>query len=287
MKEIVLMFSLLTFLGVHAFGARLTTVTEKATGPGVRIVDAEVKLATGEFNLYKEALAKDEVAKLTGDYDESVYEYDYSFDPSGKRGDLFFSSEIRSRIHTNIDGHNNRWDIAFSPDVELRLNADIGAAKADLNFGDLALSELKLNVGAAEARVDFPTANKTPLNYFKVSAGACELKIYGIGNSRCDEFEFEGGVGSFLLDFSGQYEGRMDTKIDIGLGSVDITIPADLGVRLEADDNFLSSVNFPKDAFKRVHEGSDIYETENYDTAKGQITLRLHVGLGSANIKIR
>jgi len=289
MKLFILTIVAVVVMGGSVIGGHLTTASEKATAPGIKIVDAEIKLAAGKFELKKIAPGTDVVATLQGDYDDAKYKYDYNFEPSGKRADFYFSSEIRSYLHKNFGDGDNHWEIGFSPDVELRLTTDIGAAKADVDFGDLSVSELKLDVGAADVRVDFSTPNKTTLNRFKISAGACNLKMKNLGNSRFDRLDFEGGVGDFSLDFSGQFDYRAEAKIEVGLGSIEIVLPSDIGVRLEADNNFLSSVNFPKRELKRIDNDSDvdIYETDNFNTAKGQLVLRLEIGLGSANIKFR
>jgi hypothetical protein len=287
MRQTILIFVALTIMGGSAMGGRLTTVTEKATAPGVKIVNGEIKLSVGEFNLYKGDSVPGLVALIEGDYDESRYLYDYSFDPSGQWADLLFSSELRSRFHTNIDGNDNRWELNLSPDVEWRLKGDIGAAKATLDLGGLSVTELQFDVGAAEARIDFSTPNKTTLNYFKISAGACDLKMNDIGNARFDRLEFDGGVGSFRLDFSGNFDYRADARIEVGLGSIHIIIPSEVGVRLESSDNFLSSIKFSKRVLKKVHEDEDVYETDNFDTAKGQLILRLEIGMGSADIEFR
>lgn len=287
MRQTILIFVAVAILGGNAMGGRLTTVTEKAIAPGVKIVDGEIKLSVGQFDLYKGNSTPDLIATIEGDYDESRYSYDYDFDPSGQRADLLFSSKLKGRIHANIDGNNNRWELGLSPDVEWRLKGDIGAAKATLDLGGLSVSELRLDIGAADARIDFSTPNKTTLNYFKISAGACELKMSDIGNARFGQLEFDGGVGSFRLDFSGKFDYRADAKIEVGLGSVHIIIPSEVGVRLETSDNFLSSIKFSKRALKRVHEDEDVFETDNFDTAKGQLILRLEIGLGSADIEFR
>lgn len=270
-----------------SFAGHLTTVTERAVAESVKVVDVDIKLGSGRFDVVKGADTAGAVATLTGKYDESKYEYDYYFAHTGKRGDLTFSSEMRSHFHTKIDSQDNIWEIGFSPNVDIRCNFDIGAAKSDLDFSDLSISELELNVGAAAARVDFSTPNKTSLTLFKIKAGACDLDVSNIGNSRFDRLDFEGGVGSFQLDFSGKFDYSADAKISVGLGSVDIILPSDLGVRLESDDNFLSSVDFPKRLLIPVRGREGIYETDNYDTAKGQLTIRLKIGLGSADIKFR
>jgi hypothetical protein len=287
MKKMIVTVAVVAMAVGSAVGGSVTQVTEKAVAPGIKIVEAEIKMAAGTFNVTKGTPEKDVAATLDGDYDKDRFEYDYSFDHSGSRGDLFFESKLLNRLHANIDGEYNRWDFSFSPDVDLRLNTDIGAAKADLDLGGLAVSELKLDVGAAEATVDFSEPNKTALNLFKVSAGACKLRMNNLGNSRFDRLEFEGGVGSFYLDFSGDFNYRAEARIEVGLGSVEITIPSEVGVRLESNESFLSSVDFPKSSLRRLDDDEDVYESDNFQTAKAQLVIRLDVGMGSAKIRFR
>jgi hypothetical protein len=287
MRMTVLVFAILALVGGNLAAARLTNVTEKAVGPGVKTVNADIKLSVGELTLGRGMSEKDLVATIEGSYDESKFMYDYDFGPSKLRADLYFNSEMKGRLHSEIRGQDNNWDMALSPDVEWRISADIGAAKAVADLGGLAVSELTVDVGAAEARFDFSEPNKTTLNYFKVSAGACELKMNDLGNARFDRLDFDGGVGDFRLDFSGQFDFHADAKIEVGLGSIKIIIPSDVGVRLESDNGFLSSIKFSKSVLRRVHEDEDVYETDNFDTAKGQLTIKLDIGLGSAEIEFR
>lgn len=287
MRMTLLVSVVICALAVNLNAGRLTSVTERATAVGVKIVNADIKLAVGEFSLRSAAPEQNLIMLLEGEYDDSKFVYDYDFDPSGMRGDLYFNSEMTSRFRTEARGQDNNWEMGLSPDVEWRVDGDIGAAKATIDFGGLALSELKLDVGAADARVDFSEPNKTTLNYFKVSAGACDLKMNDLGNARFDRLEFDGGVGSFRLDFSGNLDYRADARIEVGLGSIHIIIPSDVAVRLETDNGFLSSVKFSKRILKQVREDEDVYETDNFNEAKGRLFIRLDIGLGSADIEFK
>jgi hypothetical protein len=98
--------------------------------------------------------------------------------------------------------------------------------------------------------------------------------------------EFEGGVGKFVLDFGGQFDYRAEARVKVGMGALTVVIPRELGVQLRADDRWLSSLDFSKSRLVAV-AGKGMYETENFESAQGQLILILEVGLGSANIEFR
>lgn len=265
--------------------AQLRSVTEPVVAKGVEIVDARFKLAAGDFRLASGRSLADTIALLEGNYDEERFDYNLSFDQRGSRADLEFELESRRKSITGDKTEHNNWKLQFASNINYRFDFEVGACKADFSFDGLTISEFRLNVGAADARFEFPTVNGRRLEDFVVKAGVCDLEILKIGNSRFERLEFEGGVGSFTLDFSGDFSYEAEAHIEVGLGSVEIVVPRDVGVRLECNDNWLNSISFPERDFKRVSRRENLYESENYDRADGRLTLILDVGLGSAKIR--
>ena len=64
---------------------------------------------------------------------------------------------------------------------------------------------LDLEAGASRATVRFSQPNAARCRAATLSAGAAELTVLGLGNSRCDRIAFEGGVGRVTLDFGGAW----------------------------------------------------------------------------------
>jgi len=109
-----------------------------------------------------------------------------------------------------------------------------------------------------------------------------------LGNANFEFLDFDGGVGNFTLDFGESFDYEAEVKVDVGLGSVDIVLPKGIGVRLEcSDDDWLSSINFPKKHLIRSARYDDVFETENFQSAKGKVTLIIDVGMGSADIDFK
>lgn len=272
---------------VEVSGGKAVPVTERAVAAGVKTVNARIAVGGGRLVIAKGTGDGGTVAELTGDYNSDKFSYDYAFNASSDQADLSFSTEARSKNLSGLEGKENDWKIALSPDIGFALDLNLGAAKATVDFSDLAVTKLDLDVGAADAHLDFPTPNKSELKLFKVDAGACKLKILHIGNSRFDRLEFDGGVGKFMLDFTGEFNFQAEANISVGLGSLSIVLPNHIGVRLQADNKWLSSIDFARHKLVWVAGQGGVYQTENYESAAGRLNLSLEIGLGSADLQFK
>jgi hypothetical protein len=94
--------------------------------------------------------------------------------------------------------------------------------------------------------------------------------------------EFEGGVGSYSLNFNGSLDHEVDVDVKIGLGTITLIIPQNVGAKVTYDDHWFSSFTIDKE-FDEESEG--IYITPNYATSKAKMNIVVESGLGS--IKIR
>ncbi|MFH2054472.1 MAG: LiaF domain-containing protein [bacterium] len=286
MRKLLLICGGVMLLSLIALAGVSREVDESFVGANLKSVEVELDFAIGEYELHPGELDPGVFAKVEGLYDEERFDYKLDFQERNGRGNLLFALE--SRHHKNLDWDDdteNNWEFTLSPDVPIDLIVDIGAADAELELGGLALREFDLDVGAADTRINFSEPNRQVLEMFRVDAGACDLEMRGLGNCKFEHLDFDGGVGSFTLDFTGEFDFEASAEISVGLGSIEIILPEDIGVRIEAEDNWLSSIDLPRRHFDRVDE--DVYETENYETATGKLTLQLDVGLGSADISIK
>ncbi len=283
MKKLILIGSGVLLLSLIALAGVNREVDESFSGDDLESVEVELDFAIGDYELKPGHLEPGVFAKVEGIYDEERFDYDLDFRERNGRGNFLFSLESRHHRHLDWDDDTeNSWEFTLSPDVTIDMIIDIGAADAELELGGLMLREFDLDVGAADARVAFSEPNLATLEMFRVDAGACDLDLSGLGNARFEHLDFDGGVGSFTLDFTGEFEFEASAEISVGLGSIEIILPEGIGVRIEAEDNWLSSVDLPRRYFDRVDD--DIYETENYDEAEYKLTIQLEIGLGSANI---
>jgi hypothetical protein len=169
--------------------------------------------------------------------------------------------------------------VAISPRVDLALDLTLGAADATVELGGLRVSSLELKTGASRAVIGFSRPNATRCSRATFSAGAAEISVLGLGNSRCDEIEFEGGMGRVTLDFSGAWRSSAHVEVRMAVGGLTLRLPRQVGVRI-AMDKFLSSFE-PAGLVRR----GDAFVSSNYDRAARRLDLELTTAVGGVSVE--
>ena len=279
MRKVYCSFLSVLFFCSLSFAGQLERATEKVNVTQAKSIEIDGELGCGKFRITVDSIT--EAALFDIKYDERSVRYDVDYYEKGNKGFLTFESDQRNYI--NMDSDENRWDIVLSNKYESSLNLDIGACEAKIDLGGIPLKKLSINLGAASGQFDFSKPNSIRLEEFKMDAGVSSLNMVSIGNANFSRFIFNGGLGSYELDFRGKYKGESEIFIEIGLGSAEIILPADVPVRIESDgDNFLSSVDFHGDIPLSIDD--DTCESGDFEGAKTRIILHLLVGLGSVDL---
>lgn len=221
----------------------------------------------------------------TIDLDRDLSRVRETFDYETRGGTSYVTLESRPRKSIrNLDSEHNTWEMVLSNKYPTEARFELGACEADIELGGVPLTELKVETGAAGTTLSFSEPNPKRMKELRVEAGAASVKLLNLGNARFDFMKFEGGAGSFDLDFRGQYEGECEVSVEVGVSSADIILPEGVAVRIEADeDNWFSSVDIQKRKLSRVEDG--VYESKDYEEAKDRILLRIDVGLGSVDVR--
>jgi hypothetical protein len=169
--------------------------------------------------------------------------------------------------------------VSLSPRVDLALDLNLGAAEARVELGGLRVSSLDLKTGASKTVISFSRPNATRCRRATFGAGAAEISVLGLGNSRCDEIEFEGGVGSVTLDFGGTWSSSARVVVNMAVGELTLRLPRQVGVRI-AMDKFLSSF----EPAGLVRQG-DEFVSENYDRAARYLDLEITTAVGGVGVE--
>jgi hypothetical protein len=169
--------------------------------------------------------------------------------------------------------------VALSPRVDLALDLNLGAADAEIELGGLRVSTLDLKTGASRTVVSFSKPNATRCRRASFAAGAAEISVAGLGNSRCDEIEFEGGMGSVTLDFGGTWSSSSQVHVTMAVGGLTLRLPRQVGVRI-AMDKFLSSFE-PVGLERR----GDAFISENYERAERRLDLDITTAVGGVDVE--
>jgi hypothetical protein len=167
-------------------------------------------------------------------------------------------------------------------EIPATLQADLGFGEAVLDVSGLPLLGATIETGASRATVVSNAPNPQAMSVCQVNAGIGECQINGISNFNATKFVFNGGVGSYSLNFGGRLSRNLEAFISVGLGRCQITIPPEAGrVQVFYDDGLLSSFNFS--GLTKRREG---YATSvGFDQSTRPIlTLRLSSGFGKMSV---
>lgn len=262
-----------------AVAGRIEQFTTKVDPDGAKKVEVVVELAAGVFYITPADMS--EVAIVEVEYDSRRVECVVDYEVRGSTGRLFLESNLLRK--RNIDTEDNRWEVMLSDRYPMTLEIEVGACDAEFDLGGLPLTELIVQIGAASGEIDFSEPNPERLEEIDIEAGAASLTLLNIGNANFEIFSFEGGAGSFELDFRGEYSGVSEISIEIGLGSAEIVLPKDIPVHIETGEaGWFSTVDFHNDDLDEIDDG--VYESEGFDDASVRIYMEIDVSLGSIDV---
>jgi hypothetical protein len=169
--------------------------------------------------------------------------------------------------------------LTFSPRIDLALNLALGAVDAEVELGGLRINTLEMSTGASKAVVRFSRPNGARCDRAAISAGAAEVSLLGLGNSRCDRIDFEGGVGKVLLDFSGAWSSSAKVQATMAMGELTLRLPRRIGVRVSMS-KFLSSFE-PAGLVRR----GDDFLSSNYGRTQQHLDLTLTTAVGGVKVE--
>jgi hypothetical protein len=169
----------------------------------------------------------------------------------------------------------NMWDLKLgSTPMDLEITA--GAYHADLELGDLSLSNLTVKDGASDVKLNFSEPNRTGMNLLRYETGASQVALKGLANANFSILKFTGGAGNYSLDFSGDLQHDASASINTGLGNLTLIIPEGLNVQLTIDGN-LANINIGSNWTKNGNTYSQ--------TGSGPM-LTIAVDVGATNLTV-
>lgn len=134
------------------------------------------------------------------------------------------SSDFGSASKLPVGDLINKWELKLGQ-IPMDLTLEVGAYHGTLDLSGVPLANLKITDGASSAKINFDSPNPQKMSKLMYKTGASNIEISGLGNANFSEMSFEGGAGSYVLDFSGKLQEDATALINSGLGSMTIIIP--------------------------------------------------------------
>ncbi|MBI1805543.1 MAG: hypothetical protein HYR76_00665 [Ignavibacteria bacterium] len=238
-------------------------------GQASRILDTDVDAdLSSDISRYIEYSARDHVGYLNINTSE---ECDKSESDHHKKGSLHLSG-----FESNV------WDMRFTDAIPISFEVELGLGKGNLDLTGLQVKDLTLSAGASSVSLRFDKLNKSVIENMTIESGLSKFTGTGLCNANFNNFKFEGGVGSYWLDFSGTLNREVDVNIEVGVGSLTVVVPDDVGAKISYEKNFISHIDLARD-FSEQEDNT--YFSSNYNNSRGKMNIRIEAGLGSVKIK--
>ena len=266
----------------QATAGRAERVEEILSEDGIKELEIEIDFAAGTIQIEPDDM--NEAAKLDIFYSPRYVDYETELTVRNGRARMFLGSDIRKHRWDN-DDFENEWNLTLSTKYQTSLNLDVGACEARFDFSGIPLVDLQIDVGAADLEIEFNEPNPERMREFNVDCGASSLNIIGLANARAEMMDFNIGAGSCEIDLRGKIEGEVEIDIDVGVGSMEVTISRDVAVMIRGDDNWFSSLEFHGLNLDEVRNG--IWVSDDFDDADDRIVFTVDIAMGSVEINAR
>ncbi len=263
---------------------RYKTLREKI--PYEKLDRLEVEISIGVADLHIGKVKENNLLEANIRYRVEQGEPKITFRRSGEVGYLTIESgdEDRDWNDDSPKKGGETWELLFSPEIKTQFQMEIGLVDGRIDLSGLRVTDLYISGGLSDADLVFNEPNPEEIDNIRIEVGLGEFNANGLGNANFRELDLECGLGSADLDLSGQWrveEAEMD--VEVGLGKAKINVPAEIGLEVFKDENFLSSVSLDRE-LQLVRKG--LYRTANWDDARHRLSIATDVGLGSVKVKI-
>ena len=109
----------------------------------------------------------------------------------------------------------------------------------------------------------------------EMGVGGGELAL---GDLNLRKLDLEVGVGGANISLDGDWQADLDASISGGVGGLKITLPRDVGVRVEAKSG-LGGVDA-----EGFHKEGDVYTNDAYGSSDATLDLKIEVGVGGVEL---
>jgi hypothetical protein len=224
------------------------------------------------------------------DYDEeeeSKQKLQISYDIENEIGMLRIKLKEPTHFWGSDDSDHDKSrhvTLRLSDAIPVSFDLSLGAGNGQIDLTDLQVKDLKISTGASSVTLKCNKSNSIFADDVTIESGVSKFTATNLGNLNFRNLKFSGGVGSYKLDFGGAFHQSAEAQIELGLGSISVSIPREIPTRLSYDDNWLSSFSLDDDFIKKRN---GVYETEDYEDASKRLIVRLESGLGSVKIRRR
>lgn len=172
----------------------------------------------------------------------------------------------------------NRWELEFSPEIPLGMNIRAGAGEGELDFTDLRLSELDVDLGAGDFVLRFDEPNPVGMDHLTLDTGASRIEVIGVGNASPETMRLQGGVGDISVDLTGAWARSAEIKVRSGAGALTLTLPQDVGLEVKTRGGLTNVEAYG------LRQMGDTYTNDAFGETEIELTIDVITGIGNLRL---
>ena len=274
------LLSFLAFLTLASLACGFSVNIPPAPTPGPEVTDEitvavpesgkpRLKISFGAGELTLSPGAEDYLVDGTATYDIP------NFKPEIEENDGMIEIKQGEIKTLSVTDFKNEWNLKLAEmPMELEINA--GAYKGRYELGGLALTDLTIKDGASDVEVSFSEPNSTEMSVFRYETGASSVSLTGLANANFSTLIFNGGAGSYTLDFSGDLQQDATARVETGFGDLNLVVPEGVNARVTVEGGPVN-VNHSSGWGQSDH-------TYTQDGSGPMLTIIVKVGAGNVTI---
>jgi len=174
-----------------------------------------------------------------------------------------------------------RLDLAIGRSRPFALVIETGASENAFDLGGLPITRFELKAGFGSYDLDFGEPNPVEMESLELGTGAGVLSVRHLANANFTQLHLGGGMTRCTIDFAGELRRDALVRIEAGLASVEINVPASTAMRARskafaADISALGAITRHGDEFSTppAVTGRNPLLSIELSMAFGQVTLR-------------
>ncbi|MFZ0544503.1 MAG: DUF5668 domain-containing protein [Candidatus Promineifilaceae bacterium] len=148
----------------------------------------------------------------------------------------------------------DRWQLGLNPNIPLSLDLTAAAGSSELDFRELLLEDLSLNISAGE------------------------MTLYLPGGDYNADLETNAATTTLTLPESGQQK----INLQVNAGSVIVELPTGMEARVEAQQ---ALGNVDNQNRRLQNNGNNIWQTAGYENSANRVDLYLNIAVGAVTIR--
>jgi hypothetical protein len=198
---------------------------------------ADVTLHFGAGNLSLQPGATNKLISGTAKFNVADFKPTVSIDNNNiniEQGNI----KLTGIPYINSDIVNN-WNLSLG-ERPMSLVIKAGAYTGDYELGGLSIHSLSISDGASKVELSFSKPNLIEMTRLDYTTGASSVSMSGLVNANVNTVSFNGGAGSYTLDFSGTLQRDMSVNIDSGVSSVTIIVPTGTSAQVNTANSLIT-----------------------------------------------